>query len=172
MYRNNNTIIHIYEKSQEKFNFINSPYDRTSDNRILNSPLPLRCLSFFSFLSFTSFFACRFYSIQFPFIINQFKLPALSFYPCSLPRNLPLDISHREMFVFQSVALIAFIYFNCDCFNAAAETATTKIAPGNSDYAYYGCYNETTGDPSVGNKRALAGGSMVLYSFFRPCPES
>lgn len=65
------------------------------------------------------------------------------------------------MFFFKSVALIAFIYFNCDCFNAAAETTTAKIVPGNADYTYYGCYNETTGNPSVGNKRALAGGNMT-----------
>lgn len=62
---------------------------------------------------------------------------------------------------FKSVAVIAVIYFYYRCFTVTAQATTANIAPGNSVYAYYGCYNETTGDPSVGSKRALAGGSMV-----------
>ncbi|MCJ1463627.1 hypothetical protein MMC07_002235 [Pseudocyphellaria aurata] len=66
------------------------------------------------------------------------------------------------MYGLRSVTLISVIYFfYCVCVAVTAKDTTANIAPGNSVYAYYGCYNETTGDPSVGNKRALAGGSMT-----------
>lgn len=42
-----------------------------------------------------------------------------------------------------------------------SPASSSLIVPGNSAYNYIGCYNETTGDSSVGKVRALSGGSMV-----------
>lgn len=42
--------------------------------------------------------------------------------------------------------------------------ASASVYPGSATYSYLGCYNETTGNPDVGNVRALAGGNMVRSS--------
>ncbi|KAL8653424.1 MAG: hypothetical protein Q9226_003858, partial [Calogaya cf. arnoldii] len=44
---------------------------------------------------------------------------------------------------------------------ASPAGSSAAVVPGTTTYSYLGCYNETTGDSSTGNRRALADGSMV-----------
>lgn len=44
---------------------------------------------------------------------------------------------------------------------SASVQASASVYPGSATYSYLGCYNETTGNPDLGNVRALAGGNMT-----------
>jgi hypothetical protein len=43
--------------------------------------------------------------------------------------------------------------------SASTSTVQARIYPGNSKYAYYGCYNETTKINNTAGLRALRGGT-------------
>lgn len=55
--------------------------------------------------------------------------------------------------------------------SASSTGATASILLDTASYSYIGCYNETTGNPSVGNTRALASGNMVRGSLNRHAPS-
>ncbi|CAO1597346.1 hypothetical protein XANCAGTX0491_001159 [Xanthoria calcicola] len=43
---------------------------------------------------------------------------------------------------------------------SSSPSSAAVVVPGTSTHTYLGCYNETTGDASTGNRRALADGTM------------
>lgn len=47
---------------------------------------------------------------------------------------------------------------------SSSPSSAAVVVPGTSTHTYLGCYNETTGDASTGNRRALADGTMVYTS--------
>ncbi|KAF2147301.1 uncharacterized protein K452DRAFT_314490, partial [Aplosporella prunicola CBS 121167] len=51
---------------------------------------------------------------------------------------------------------------------AALSTSTLSVISGGSEYAYIGCFNETTGYANGGNKRAITGGNMTSEDDMTP----
>ncbi|KAL8673998.1 MAG: hypothetical protein Q9168_001583 [Polycauliona sp. 1 TL-2023] len=68
----------------------------------------------------------------------------------------------RFLFVAVAAVLTAAVQGQTSSATSAASPAgaSAAVVPGTSTYTYLGCYNETTGDSSTGNRRALADGSM------------
>ncbi len=88
----------------------------------------------------------------------------------SLPHSFPPSLLFVYSFLFFTAVFAQTSTSSPAASSSENSSSTATVVPGNVAYTYTGCYNETTGENSTGNARALAGGSMVLHrSHLRFC---